>query len=403
MTDKYLGNFFRVEYLKSYPKDYLPTTNKERRLVARSRWAHDEQSYNFEQYVGERATLFNGEKDFTKQDIKEIRKASRELDVPVYDCIFSFGKQVSDFIQDADTAKNAIQSTFNKFLKMAGFKPDNVEWVAGVHTDREHIHAHIKFFEKEKLFRDSNGNLRYKSEVHPKIQKKTLDMYRSIVTEEIIKNKYDYNFKNAVTGLFKQETRMLSASELATQVASEILDFSVKKYRDLSEDKKAKVNFFIDKIFETNPNLKMIKDEFENTLNLIQENYIAIGQANESKEYIKKHSKFKEVQLEKLHNRFGDLALAALAYNQKTREAKRTHKINKSRKIYANDIGLIRSKAIENKQLEKESNRLLNELINGLVEYPLFKKDYATLDDLIAEQEIEEYKERIGEIVHEDF
>lgn len=402
MSDNYLGNIFRVAYHKVYPKDYNPKSNKERMYVAKSRWAHDEQGYNFEQYVGDRSPcLFNGQKDLDKNDIKQIRKMSRELNVPVYDCVFSFGKQVSDFIKDDETAKDAIQSTFDKFLKLAGLKPDNIEWVAGIHTDRNHIHAHIKFFEKEKQYLDSFGNLRYKTEVHQKIPKKTLDMYRSIVTEEIVKNKYDYNFKNVVTSFFKQQTRMLSASELATQVSKEIQDFSIKKYKDLPDAQKVKVNFFIDKIFDINPNLKLIKDEFENTLDLLQENYNAIGQVNESKEYVKKHQKFKEKELEKLHNRFGDLALATLAYNQKSRIAKRNHKINKTRKIYGNDVRLIRSKAIEINQIEKENKRLMNELINSLVEYPLFKKDYKTLDELIVEQEIEEYKEMKGETVHE--
>ena len=51
------------------------------------------------------------------------------------------------YCNDYEQAYEMMKREMPRFLKDAGFKPDNITWFAALHTNKKHHHIHISFFE----------------------------------------------------------------------------------------------------------------------------------------------------------------------------------------------------------------------------------------------------------------
>lgn len=81
---------------------------------------------------------------------KRLRKDLRKTKSVIWDCLITFeenfGKKWCD---NYEQAYNLMKNEFPKFLKQAGFNPDNIEWFAGLHENTDNRHIHISFFERK--------------------------------------------------------------------------------------------------------------------------------------------------------------------------------------------------------------------------------------------------------------
>lgn len=70
----------------------------------------------------------------------------------IYRGVVSFDKQfaIDNCIIEKEKMKKLIQKSMNSILKRLDLNPDNIEWCAFYHTNTEHPHCHINFYEKER-------------------------------------------------------------------------------------------------------------------------------------------------------------------------------------------------------------------------------------------------------------
>lgn len=70
----------------------------------------------------------------------------------IYRGVVSFDRQfaMDNGIIEKEKMKKLIQKSMNSILKRLEMNPDNIEWCAFYHTNTEHPHCHINFYEKER-------------------------------------------------------------------------------------------------------------------------------------------------------------------------------------------------------------------------------------------------------------
>lgn len=114
-----------------------------------------EKKIDFVDYSGnhEKSTgLFDKNGLCSKEQLAELKKGFRNTKSPIWHGLISFeeffGKK---YCNDYESAYNLMLKKFPKFLKQAGFDPNNIVWCAGLHTNTDHRHIHYSFYEKEPL------------------------------------------------------------------------------------------------------------------------------------------------------------------------------------------------------------------------------------------------------------
>ncbi len=79
-----------------------------------------------------------------------LRKKLRTTKSIIWDCLLTFQPEFGQtYCNDYEQAYEMMKREMPRFLKDAGFNPDNITWFAGLHTNKRHRHIHISFFENE--------------------------------------------------------------------------------------------------------------------------------------------------------------------------------------------------------------------------------------------------------------
>lgn len=94
--------------------------------------------------------VFNQDGILTSEKRKQIRKYLRKTKSVIWDCLITFEEKFGKkWCDNYEQAYNLMKNEFPKFLKQAGFNPDNIEWFAGLHENTDNRHIHIAFFERK--------------------------------------------------------------------------------------------------------------------------------------------------------------------------------------------------------------------------------------------------------------
>lgn len=403
----YQGEIFNVDYHLYYDKDFIPNSIDEANLLKKSNWARgnsidyikshcDKNNSNFIDYANNKEKsegLFDDKKDFTKADIKAFKKKLKTTDATVYTAIFSFGEELKDHIKNAADAKDAIQKTIGKFFKTAfktagkyaydpHLKMDDFEWCGAIHTNTEHIHAHLIFFEKEKKFTKKGSKEKtYWTTLHPKLEKENINNYRFYVSNYVFQNEIDYEKRDLFLDAFKGNFNKESTLDIIRKYALRMDDFNVKQYARLTDKNKKIVKDCFDELLKVNPDLRKKKDDFERQLDLFQEKYNKINDANK----IKKVDDFKEKRMEDIFKRSANGILKVMIQSRKIKKLKKDYKTNRSSnyRYYPNDPKLIRAKAIEIRQNERQHEKDVNNLIKILSSVDYWDFNYQDLSTQI--------------------
>lgn len=79
---------------------------------------------------------------------KALRQRLRETKSIIWDCLLMFQPEFGQrYCNDYEQAYEMMKREMPRFLKDAGFNPDNITWYAALHTNKKHRHIHISFFE----------------------------------------------------------------------------------------------------------------------------------------------------------------------------------------------------------------------------------------------------------------
>lgn len=146
VNDKLFKRYYKERIFYSCKDDYnyLSYVNK-----------GSEKRIDFVDYSGnhEKSTgLFDKNGLCSKEQIAELKRGFRATKSPIWHGLISFeeffGKKYCD---QYSQAFNLMTNQFPRFLKQAGFNPDNIVWCAGLHTNTDHRHIHFTFYEKKPL------------------------------------------------------------------------------------------------------------------------------------------------------------------------------------------------------------------------------------------------------------
>jgi hypothetical protein len=88
-------------------------------------------------------------------DKKELRKKLRSTKSCIWDLVVSFEEDYGKRnLKTAEDAMEMLKANLPKLFKGMNLDPENVIWAAGMHTNTQHRHCHVFFFEKEPTFYD---------------------------------------------------------------------------------------------------------------------------------------------------------------------------------------------------------------------------------------------------------
>lgn len=121
--------------------------------------------------------IFNVNGLLSKEGKKRLRERLRVTDSCIWDMVVSFTEEYGDKnLTDYEQARKLLSATLPKFFKAAGFKPENITWYAGLHTNTDNRHIHISFFENEPMrFYRKENRYQYR---HGKIRLQDLEMFK---------------------------------------------------------------------------------------------------------------------------------------------------------------------------------------------------------------------------------
>lgn len=113
-----------------------------------------------------------------------LRAKLRTTKSIIWDCLLTFQPEFGQtYCNDYEQAYEMMKREMPRFLKDAGFNPDNVTWFAGLHTNKWHRHIHISFFENEPTrLRKRSKELQYSL---GKINRACLDRFKIHVEQNL--------------------------------------------------------------------------------------------------------------------------------------------------------------------------------------------------------------------------
>ena len=138
LTEKYGGK--RKFYSSNQTQDYLTYVN----TGSKEKIDYVAYSGNDEKSCG----VFGKNGLMSMKEKKALRQRLRETKSIIWDCLLMFQPEFGQrYCNDYEQAYEMMKREMPRFLKDAGFNPDNITWYAALHTNKKHRHIHISFFE----------------------------------------------------------------------------------------------------------------------------------------------------------------------------------------------------------------------------------------------------------------
>ena len=183
--------------------------------------ASENVSSDYEQYIANKEKSFGAFNqagllnDEQKLDLRHQLQTTQSV---IWDMIISFREDFGDeYCRDYEQAYKFLKKELPKFFNRAGLYSDNIVWYAGLHENTENKHIHISFFEKEPLYFDNGGKLKYHSGTISKdlliATKFTFEKALTKPTAQILKARkdmlYSYNALMSRTDMARKLKRLL--------------------------------------------------------------------------------------------------------------------------------------------------------------------------------------------------
>ncbi len=183
--------------------------------------ASENVSSDYEQYIANKEKsfgAFNQDGLLSDEQKLDLRHQLQTTQSVIWDMIISFRENFGDeYCRDYDQAYKFLKKELPKFFNRAGLYSDNIVWYAGLHENTENKHIHISFFEKEPLYFDNGGKLKYHSGTISKdlliATKFTFEKALTKPTAQILKARkdmlYSYNALMSRTDMARKLKRLL--------------------------------------------------------------------------------------------------------------------------------------------------------------------------------------------------
>ena len=134
LTEKYGGN--RQFYSSRLADDYMKYMDK-----------GSKEKTDYISYAGDEEKscgVFDKSGLLTSRGKQKLRQNLRKTKSIIWDCLLTFQPEFGQrYCNDYEQAYEMMKREMPRFLKDAGFKPDNITWFAALHTNKKHRHIHI--------------------------------------------------------------------------------------------------------------------------------------------------------------------------------------------------------------------------------------------------------------------
>jgi hypothetical protein len=169
--------------------------------------------------------------------------------------VISFRTEFGEkYCRDYEQAFSFVKSELPRFFKRCGLNPDNIIWYAGLHENTENKHIHISFFEKEPIYFDNGGKLKFHSGTLPKKilidSKMRFERKLTNVTAKIIQARKDL-IENYDTNITKEEFTIIGKKKLL-QLYRQLpkdgrIAYDSENMADLKDDVDKLTKFFLNR------------------------------------------------------------------------------------------------------------------------------------------------------------
>lgn len=320
--------------------------------------------------------LSNGKFATDEDTIKMQKYWSKYLiNSNVHQMVLSFNNDyINENIEIEKLQKEVTTKVMPLFLKKCGYvEPSkNIDWVVSLHCDTDNLHFHIGFIEKRKSYLDSRGKLAYKNRL---------------------------NFMEEEQNFFKRQTALIIEREKI--YTPKLIKFN----QELDEFK----NYF-------NPKEKNFLLKNSNDI-VLEEKIIKLGFLineirKENKKYIKYNSLPKDGVGKEIRELTNDIKKQILKDSNLVSSNKKIMKsiddLNEVLKKIDEDNNISNigfETALENKLIQSKLEKNDNYVLNAIVNHALYKtrklmkgiaKDQITLEDLLTELALENYKKEFN-------
>ncbi len=410
-------NVFRLNYHLYYPNGFQPRDSTEVKQVHDSAWARgtaltksgkqgqsainymvshcDKELFGFTEYASNKdksTGLFDANHVLSKAEKKELEGKLKSTTATIYEGFFSFSPDLYEKIKNANDGKNAIQNAFPKLLETAfkrekgyspKFKSTDFEWVGAIHTDTDHIHCHVLFFEKEPKYISKKG-VDYYTSIHPKLNIDNVQKWKSYLEKEVLDVKFNLLYRDTFMDSFRQEIKDKSVEDIIHRHSKEMKDFSVKQFARLTNDNKNIVRNCFNDILNFVPELKEKYKSFEDQL----DEYVAKSNAIDEKNKVEIKTKFKENRMDDLFNRCANDILKVMIQDHNYHEKKANYRKTKNniKQYRVQDKRLIIEKNNELRVDNKQKERDIKELIYLMTKDDSWLFNYSDLADTLDSQ-----------------
>lgn len=146
-------------YEKGTPhRAFYDSTQKDDYLAYMDKGIKSGERIDYLDYTGNEeksSGIFNANGILSKADKKTLREKLRKTDSIIWDIVISLEKEYGEQnVYTAEQAQELLKKVLPRFLREVGFKPENITWYAGLHTNTDNRHIHISFFENEPMWYD---------------------------------------------------------------------------------------------------------------------------------------------------------------------------------------------------------------------------------------------------------
>lgn len=282
--------------------------------------------------------LWNSEGDIVdKSVVKEYRNKLRETQSTIWSCAISFRPEYgAENCANKVEAQKMVSSTINKFFKKAKLDPNNMEWIGAYHVNTKNPHCHVLFWEDKPNKLNAKGELTF---AKWKLPAKALEEYPVYIQQYFDKQK-----TSTIEGLkLRDENRKALRYNLRRKdlqfefqtLSEQLEDIEAYQYNRISKENQKIINDFVDKIIETNPELKANDQSYRDTLVKQQQSLIKSFEENHV-EVNQKVLNYTSDRIQEYYSRLGNETLQALKYYRRIQlelEEAKTHSASERKEL----------------------------------------------------------------------
>ncbi len=132
--------------------------------------------------------VFNSDGILSGPQRKDLRNQLREAKGNIWDLVISLdGDLGKDRLCSYEQAYSLVIDVLPKLFRRMNFSKNNIVWYAGLHTNTDHRHVHISFFEKEPTFyNQARKEYRYRK---GRISPEYINLLKADVEEHLFSDK----------------------------------------------------------------------------------------------------------------------------------------------------------------------------------------------------------------------